>query len=258
MRQQAPVIAPTRFERRELKYWLPEPVARWMLGFVEPFLRLDPALGGGAGERVTSLYLDTPRLDFYRWHLDSSPDRFKLRVRFYGEAPGPVAFFEVKRKVGSVVDKRRACVPSGEVPTLLEHGAGASPLEGEHAKHLRWFLYLETLHRAAPRLLVRCWRQALVSTVPGDKTRLTLDRHIAFQPVSSPVLSGDPMSWRPAPTPCGGALLELKFSGSAPWWMSDLARRLGGYRMAYSKYVAAMSCLAGEREGAGAEMRIPA
>jgi len=208
---------------------------------------------------VTSLYLDTPGLDFYRCHLASAADRFKLRVRYYGDLPGATVFFEVKRKVGRLVDKRRALVPLANVAGLLA-GMSASdlPLEGAQAVHLRRFLYLMGLHRAAPKLVVTCWRSSYVSLEAWDKARATLDRNIAFQAASTASLFGDPSRWRRTPAPGPGALLELKFSECLPWWMNELTNRLARYRIAYSKYVAAMSMTVGDVADDAGRRRVPA
>lgn len=252
----APVLS---FKRQELKYWLPEPVAQRVHLFAAPFVEQDPAAGHLGRQRVTSLYLDTPGLDFYRWHLASAADRFKLRVRYYGDVRGDTVFFEVKRKVGRVVDKRRAPVRSAHLTALLAgRSASRPPLEGVQAEHLRRFLYLMNLHRATPKLVVTCCRSAYRSRESWDKARVTLDRQISFQAASPAALFGDPGRWRPAPVPGPGALLELKFSEHLPWWMNDLANRLARYRIAYSKYVAAMSLALGDVSDVAREERVPA
>lgn len=247
------------FKRHELKYWLPEPIAERVQLFVAPFVEQDPIAGPVARQRVTSVYLDTRRLDFYRAHLASAPDRFKLRVRYYGDFPGATVFFEVKRKVGRVVDKRRARVPSANLAALLAGAsASTSPLEDVQAGHLSRFLFLMNLHRATPKLVLTCSRSAYCSRDPWDKARATLDRQISFQAVSPARLFGDAGQWHPAPIPRPGALLELKYSDHVPWWMNDLAGRLAPYRIAYSKYIAAMSLALGDASDVAGGERVPA
>jgi hypothetical protein len=251
-----PLVTMVSFKRQELKYWLPEPVAQRVHLFAAPFVEHDPAAGHLGRQRVTSLYLDTPGLDFYRWHLASAADRFKLRVRYYGDSPGDTVFFEVKRRVGRLVDKRRAPVLSANLAGLLA-GTSASR-EATQAEHLRRFLYLMNLHRATPKLVVTCFRLAYRSRESWDKARATLDREISFQVASPATLFGDLGRWRPAPAPGPGALLELKFSEHLPWWMNALASRLARYRIAYSKYVAAMSLAVGDLSDDTGEGRVPA
>jgi hypothetical protein len=43
-----------------------------------------------------------------------------------------------------------------------------------------------------------------------------------------------------APSLTSWQRVELKYSGRPPWWMTELAQRLGRKRVGYSKYVSAM------------------
>ncbi len=77
--------------RVELKFGLTEDEAQRAWRFVEPFVSNDPACPAAGPQQVTSLYLETPRGDFAGRHLARDADRFKLRVRRYGDhAPAVV------------------------------------------------------------------------------------------------------------------------------------------------------------------------
>ncbi len=228
--------------RIELKYVLDEDSAGAARRFVRPFVSVDPATPGGGAQRVTSLYLDTPGGEFHARHLAREADRFKLRVRRYGEDDPAVAFFEIKRKVGRVTDKRRARVAASSVPLLL---GGRPPValhdQAPDVESLRLFLWLKALHHASPRMLVTCRRESYVGPEPVCEARVTFDRDVSFQPVEEATLHGDPGRWRRTPVEGGSLVLELKYSGAPPWWMAELARRLVARRAAYSKYVAAVA-----------------
>lgn len=248
------------WQRVELKYVLRERVARDILRFIEPFAVSDPlgASAPGGRQRVTSLYLDTPYIDFYRRHVAYQADRFKLRVRRYGAEPGEAAFFELKRKVGHVIDKRRARVPLSAVPALIQHGRLLSvPVAELERPHLQLFLGLMAIHRATPKILVTCRREAYCAREPGCKSRITLDREMAHQGVAAVTLDGDPRRWMTTPLDRGSVILELKYSGLPPWWMQELAQRLSGARAGHSKYVAAMALAAGERDGWARGFEVP-
>jgi hypothetical protein len=246
------------FKRYELKYWLPEIEAKRAMIFAQPFMRRDPVnrTVEDGSQRVTSLYLETPALEFYRRHLSSAPDRFKLRIRYYGEAPNGYAYLEVKRKVGVIVDKRRARLPACDVKGLLaREPVSISLVDERQARHTRTFLALMMLHKATPRMLVTCRREAFVPHERSEDARVTIDRAIGFQPVSTISLVGHARLWRAAPASRGGVLLELKYSDLPPWWMRELANRIGRFRIAYSKYVAATELLIGEAEPRIDELR---
>lgn len=242
----------------ELKYALDEDALERVRRFVAPFVVEDPAVASAGGQRVTSLYLDTPRGDFCARHLAREADRFKLRVRRYGDDEPLLVYFEVKRKIGRVTDKRRACVWAAHAPLLLAAGpAAALEAATRDAGNLRLFLWLMMLHRAAPRLLVTCRREAYVGPEPACEARVTFDHDVSFQPARTATLRGDPARWLRTPLAQGSVLLELKYSGASPWWMAELARRLGRRRTAYSKYVAGAAVAGATRLApyAGLEVR---
>jgi hypothetical protein len=237
--------------RVELKFAVDEDAAGRVRRFMRPFVTPDPACPSGGEQRLTSLYFDTPQGEFLDRHLARDADRFKLRVRRYGEDEPQVVFFEVKRKVGYVTEKRRARVPTGQAMALLERGRGnGAGCATPDRKGLDRFLWLMALHQATPRMLVTCRREPWVGPEPGCDARVTFDREMAHQEVRAATLVGDPVRWSKTPLEGGSVVLELKYSGAPPWWMAELARRLGRRRMGYSKYVAAVTVARDETESA--------
>jgi len=242
-----PVPYRTQQERFELKYWIPERLTPIVTRFGRSYLRVDPYHDANAMQRNTSLYLDTRSLDFYDAHTESSPDRFKLRVRVYGERPSGFAFFELKRKVRSVIVKSRAGVPLASVAGLLTGDYASLPTaaSAEERRHLEAFVYAMTIHRAEPAFLVACRREAYASPYEEDDVRLTVDRDIAYQRAKGPHFDARGRDWVYLGAPPGTgsermALVELKFRGMAPVWMGDLVRRMQGERVGFSKYVASV------------------
>ncbi|HEX3695722.1 MAG TPA: polyphosphate polymerase domain-containing protein [Polyangia bacterium] len=250
----APLInLPVReVDRFELKYWVPNAVCQEVVEYARPYLILDPwnVKVGLERQYNSTLYLETPRLDAYQTHKDQAADRYKLRVRAYGEIPAGMAFFEVKRKINAITVKTRAPVPIEEVGPLLE-GMGPMPekLSTEERRSLENFLFLQTATGARPYVLVRAHRESYCTPDPREDVRLTFDRDIGFQSVRGPSLRGDPRGW----IPIDGydqhgfygqhTMIELKFPRFAPAWMGHLINRLDMWRVAYSKYVAAVQSL---------------
>ncbi len=235
--------------RTELKYCVPAPVSEWVLDVARLFLVPD-VLALGPRQRVTSLYLDTPQLTFLRWHRERAGDRFKLRIRRYGEQPAPTLYAELKRKTGSVVRKRRAAFPAKALHTVLESsGVPDSAASPQDTKNLREFAYHRWLSGATPTMLVTCLREPLRD--PDDETAVTVDRDLRYQPTRRADLIGNACAWQPIPLPCASgpatALVELKYGVRPPAWMDELIVQLIPWRVSFSKYVAAMNeCAAGE------------
>ena len=208
--------------RLELKYCVPERVARQVLGVARGYLVRDP-FARGPRQRITSLYLDTQDLTFLRWHLDGASDRYKLRIRSYGEPPAATFYAETKRKTASVVHKEREAISAGALDAVVE----------------RYRVRLG----ATPRTLVRGLRESLRD--PAGETAVTVNRALQYQSTRSADLIGDDRRWIPLPLPpCSGpspVLVELKYRDTPPTWMDTLIRTLAPARVSFSKYVAAMT-----------------
>lgn len=222
------------FERFELKYWAPvERVASGMK-FLEHFMRMDDF---GASQVNTSLYLDSPRFIFLEQHVGGAPDRIKLRVRYYGERPGGPCFFEIKRRQGPMVTKRRAILSLEQTIPIVDDISARLPVENEA---LAQFQYLALRCSARPVLLVRAKREAFRPIESGLDVRLTIDREVAWQPrQAARPLEPDPRRWRGISAARESALVEVKFNSARPWWLGHFTEHLAPWRVSFSKYVAA-------------------
>lgn len=229
------------FERFEFKYWAPLARVEAGMKLLQGFMQEDEvALRAGSSQLNTSLYFDSPRFVFLQQHVSGSPDRIKLRVRYYGAVPTSDCFFEIKRRQGAVVTKRRAVVPLAEARTMVTDLTRPLPLKNDA---LEAFQYLALRCSARPVLLVRARRQAFRATDRDVDVRLTIDHDIAWQPTRAPKhLETEPRFWRPinagdARQP--RALVEVKFHSARPWWLGLFAEHLAPWRVSFSKYVAA-------------------
>jgi hypothetical protein len=247
---------PTReVDRFELKYWVPTALCHEVLEFARPYLVLDPHNVKMGLERQfnTTLYLETADLHAYRTHVESSADRYKLRVRGYGEVPKGKAFFETKRKIKSITVKTRTAVDMADVAPLLDGTYEALPAyvtKAEERRNLENFLYLKTITDARPCLLVRAHRESYCTPDPREDVRLTFDREICFQAARGIAsLHVDPKAWIPIDGELqhgergAHTMIELKFPRLAPLWMGSLIERLDMWRVGYSKYIAAVQVL---------------
>lgn len=243
----------TAFERFELKYWVTEPLAQRVLAFAEPYLKRDVHALTRDDQRNTTLYLDTRGFQFCANHELLSPDRSKLRIRAYGRPIGKLAFFECKRKVKTITLKERFALPIAEVENVLSRRPISCDISPEARRTLGDFVFQMCLHRAVPKLFVSCFREAFESRITGEDVRLTVDRELMYQasdgfgfrPIEGryvPIHEGD--DWR---TSHGSrrAMLELKFNGSPPRWMTELVRHFNLQREAFSKYTTAALQLRG-------------
>ena len=119
-----------QMQRWELKYIIPEHTAQAVRQFVSSYTVLDD-YGRGKPHNsypIHSLYLDSEALTIY-WHtINGNKNRFKLRLRFYDNAPESPVFFEIKRRMNDAILKQRGGVRRRAVEALLH---GHLPLSSE-------------------------------------------------------------------------------------------------------------------------------
>jgi hypothetical protein len=219
--------------RHELKYAVPESVAIEVIQWTSAFLQRDRGIPGA--QRITSLYLDTPSLAFYHWHEERRKERFKLRVRTYGDG-GKAAWLEIKRKTAGVVRKEREEVPLAILDSLLRSTESSN-------RTCNAFLAERVKRQAAPRMLLRCSRDAFREKTAAGEIAVTVDRDIVCQPTSRYDMTATE-NWLPVqlPAPAGtaAAIVEVKFQEQPPVWMATLMESLVSMKVSFSKYHAAV------------------
>ena len=98
-----------RFQRHELKYYIPERFYPRIVSLIEPYMELDPFAQRQETKSylVRSLYLDTFDRRFYHEKLAGLHTRKKLRIRGYNDNTSEV-FLEIKRRYDNIIVKQRA------------------------------------------------------------------------------------------------------------------------------------------------------
>ncbi len=232
--------------RFELKYIISEECAAGIRDFVRSYLvpdEFNPAEGGGY--QVNSVYLDSPALTRCNATVHGHKNRFKLRIRFYDDAPTSSVFFEIKRRVNDAILKERARVHRHAVPKLL---AGHWPAHADMVKFapktfdsLQRFCDLRNQIQASGKAIVTYDREAYV-TQDSDSVRVTFDRKLRTVPFVGEFRASNRDDWT-YPT-VEGTVLELKFTERFPVWMRNLVRVFNLQRGSMAKYVACVHTLA--------------
>jgi hypothetical protein len=231
-----------RFQRHEMKYYLPEEMYPDVLRLIRPYMTLDPYLkrNGAKSYLVRSLYLDTGDLMSYYEKLAGAYHREKFRVRAYNQECSSV-FLEIKRKYSDVIIKDRASVQFDELPSLLDRYGGYQ-LNGRKDETgndvITRFVSLIPVLQLRPVLLIAYEREAYVD-VFAESARLTLDRNLRCLPGRSHDLFYSGRDWFSVKRPC---ILELKFNRVLPFFFKHIIQRLNLWARAISKY-----CLCVER-----------
>lgn len=221
--------------RHECKYFVPEDRVPALRALVRPFMRPDRFAARSPGYRymLSSLYLDSPELDLLRSTEEGHKNRFKLRIRSYGDDPAQPVFLEIKRRVDGIVRKARAGLERDHLASILG-GAGNGARFGALPPDAAEFVHLVRELGARPTMHVRYVREAY-EAIGGAPVRVTLDRELARAVGRDwqPRLAGD--DYRS--TPLQGVILEVKFTDSSPPWVHDIVSRLELQRRSIPKYV---------------------
>ncbi len=227
--------------RHEMKYLITDAEAAAIGHYVRPFLQPDrySKLQRGGMYPIVSLYLDSPDLRLCRESLTGLKNRFKLRIRSYTDEPDYPRFFEIKRRINRVILKSRARVMDRDVPTLL---MGRSlPPQGftTDMEALNQFqLYTLAIH-ARPVILIRYMRQAFEST-SENRVRVTFDRELDYKVSSEPYVRLGGTGWQHNRLTMGNAILEIKFTGCYPGWLTRLVRYFNLEARSISKFATSM------------------
>ena len=232
--------------RCELKYHITESKAHAVAQFVKQYVPVDRycKLQGGGDYPIVSLYLDSKNLHLCRESMEGRKNRFKLRIRAYTDEPEYPCFFEIKRRINTVIMKSRARVMRTHVPDLI----AGRPLPPQNynvdMKSLSQFqLYVASV-QAGPIVLVRYRRQAFEGE-SDNRVRVTLDRELCYCITDKPEIRLGGSGWQRNPFTTGGVILEVKFTERYPIWLSRMVRFFDLRARSISKYATSIkdSCL---------------
>lgn len=222
----------------ELKFLLPDPVAREVEAWAAARMALDPHADPALGNRyrVTSLYFDTPRLDVYR-RADGFR-RHKYRVRRYGT--DRTVHLERKSKQGGRVWKHRTQIPLDRFDLLTAGVTDVWPAP--------WFAAEVADRGLRPVCRVTYQRAAFVGSGPTGPIRLTTDR--AAVGAAADGLHVDPLT-DGLPLLRDEVIVEFKFLAAMPAAFKDVIERLRLRPSPVSKYRRCAAAAGLAQEGTG-------
>ena len=221
--------------RFELKYRISETVAHEIRRVAR--FHLDPDEHSRDGEYVVnSLYYDTPDDRDGQETDEGVILRSKVRLRCYHAEPAAPFFLELKQRFGSSISKMRAALDPVDAERMAN---GRPPVVAyrQRAGDPALDAIREVIDRRAmePRVWVKYARRAWTSPW-ADGVRMTLDRALETQaPAPDSMIRPSREGWS-FPELDDRLVLELKFFGSAPGWMQQLAREFELDRTSCSKY----------------------
>ena len=234
--------------RYEMKYLVTEIEAAEIARCVRPFLEYDKysKLQRGGMYPIVSLYLDGPDLRLCRESLTGLKNRFKLRIRSYTDEPEYPRFAEIKRRINRVILKSRARVMDRDIALVLK--GRRLPPQGyttDETALSQFQLYVAAIH-AGPAILIRYLRQAFESP-SANRVRVTFDRNLCYKISDVPDVRLGGSGWQHNGLTLGQVILEIKFTGCYPQWLSRLVQDFNLEACSISKFATSMeqSCRLG-------------
>ncbi len=225
--------------RYELKYRIRETKARAIAQYLQSYISPDQYARKRPGHEypISSLYFDSNDLHLCKETLEGRKNRFKLRIRCYDDDPQSICFFEIKRRINTVIFKTRTRIPKVHLLDAIRGNMISSELYKRDRETLDQFnFYLQTL-RANPILSVRYMREAYEGD-SSNRVRITFDRELAFKAVDTPVVSVSGQGWHTVPMDF--VILEIKFTDRYPCWLTDMVKIFDLKQTAMSKYVSSV------------------
>jgi hypothetical protein len=228
-----------------MKFVINADVRAALMAKLEPQLVADANADETAYYPIVSLYYDNADRDCYWEKIRGVQNRRKFRVRVYGSLDGklpPTVFIEVKHKQDGRGVKRRVLMSLEEA---LKVGKGQWP-----DRHLSE-MDKRTVHEIIDDLVIRRGfrpvmamrydRRAYAAKDPGSDLRVTYDTGIAYRLDNlDPVPDDRQFSRENYLYPDDVSVLEVKITGSVPYWLSRLLAETGCRMQSHSKYCNAL------------------
>jgi SPX domain protein involved in polyphosphate accumulation len=231
-----------RLDRFEMKFVITREQRDALMPSLLPHLRADANAGDNAFYPIISLYYDNPDRDCYWEKIRGQKSRRKLRVRVYGSLDGkvpPTSFIEIKHKCDSRVVKRRAQMPLEAALTVGEGKNVDVPLNFASEKVIIEAHKMVHERGFRPFCCMRYDRQAFADVNPASDLRITFDTGIGFRMDDlTPV--PDDRNFSHYLLRQGESVMELKVTGSVPYWLPRMLGDVGCILTSHSKYCNAL------------------
>ena len=226
------------FQRFEFKYILTPDLEAQIKKRIMPYIKQDPFAVDtkNSSYEVISLYYDSPGFYYYRQKMDGIKMRKKVRLRTYRNNGQffPYAFFEIKRKHNVVILKDRFLMPKEDYEKLVENDDfhSTKAIRDQNRKDIiEEFEWEQHLRSIVPKILITYDREPYLGKY-NENFRVTFDKNIKAMENDNLFYSGNDM------IDVSGNLtvMELKFTGTMPYYISELIQEYNLERGTYSKY----------------------
>lgn len=212
---------------------------------LEPQLCADANADETAYYPIVSLYYDNDERDCYWEKVRGSKNRRKFRVRVYGSEGGkipPTVFIEVKHKQEGRGVKRRVRLPLEQAMRVGEGKMPTIPLNPVDTRTCEEIINDLVIRRGfKPCMTMRYDRRAYAAKDPTSDLRVTYDTGIAYRLDNLlPTPNDQNFTRQNFMYPDELSVLEVKITGTIPYWLSVLLATSGCRLQSHSKYCNAL------------------
>lgn len=221
------------FNRYENKYMLNEQTFHKLQHRISDYMEPDDYNKNGETYTITNLYYDTRNSDLIRASLEKPKYKEKLRLRAYGVPDSESEVYaEIKKKVNSLVNKRRSALQLDEAYEFLQTGRMPELRPCHNRQVLGEISYMLEQRKLYPTLYLAYDRCAYFGLGQHD-LRVSFDRNIRARRYDLRLEDGD---YGELLLDEGLWVMEIKVVNSIPMWLCSLLSENKIYPTSFSKY----------------------
>ncbi len=220
------------FNRYEKKYMLDQNTYELLNERLDKYMEADAYSKDGGFYSICNIYYDTDTDQLIRKSLEKPTYKEKLRLRSYGTPDGSSqAFVEIKKKYKGIVNKRRISMPLNQAMAYLDYNVRPTA-PGINNQILREIDYFKEFYKLTPKVYISYDRRAYFGR-EDHSFRVTFDTNIQTRREDIRLQSG---AYGTSLLQPGQWLMEVKISGAAPAWFTQILSELKIYPVSFSKY----------------------
>lgn len=233
------------FKRYEDKFLLDKKQYELLMRKLEGYMCPDRHCKNGA-YNICNIYFDTPDNTVIRRSVSKPYYKEKLRLRSYGtpESDDDSVFLELKRKIGGIVNKRRAVLTYGQAKEYLHSGKKPEELDYTDRQVLNEIDWFIKDNPVVPYAYVSYDRIAMFG-IKDKSFRLTIDSNLQARRQDLSLSSG---SYGHQLLPPDHRLMEIKISGAIPLQLAHTLSELKIYSRGFSKIGTEYKSMLAEKE----------
>ncbi len=222
------------FKRYENKFLLNKEQYDALIPRLLEYMNPDEHCKLGKNYNIYNIYYDTTDNQVIRHSISKPYYKEKLRLRSYNipKNPGDKVFLEIKKKIGSVVNKRRVVLTLEEANKFLELGERPKAKDYISEQVINEIEYYLRNNKVSPKVYISYSRKAFFGKEDRD-FRVTFDSKIITRRDNLNLEKGN---FGEELLEKDQYLMEIKILGAIPLWLVRVFSELSIYSTSFSKY----------------------